>query len=245
MKILLTNDDGYSSNGITKLDEMLAEFGEVTVVAPENNHSGASSSLTLKNPLRIRKYKDKGFYVNGTPADCVFMALTRILESPPDILISGINHGANLGDDVLYSGTVGAAMGARFYSLPSLAVSITNLKPNYLSTAVEVVREIIEKKLDDLPNQSSILNINVPDIPIEELQGYSLTRLGRRKMPENARINTDAYGNEIHWVGPPPNPVLGQEGTDFDAISKNKVSITPLAKDFTDFRSMEKFKDWL
>ena len=111
MKILLTNDDGYFSKGITELDAMLSELGDVTVVAPENNHSGASSSLTLKNPLRIRKYKDNGFYVNGTPADCVFMAMTRILKSPPDILVSGINHGANLGDDVLYSGTVGAAMG--------------------------------------------------------------------------------------------------------------------------------------
>jgi Predicted acid phosphatase len=118
MKILLTNDDGYFSKGIVMLDEMLSEVGDVTIVAPENNHSGASSSLTLKNPLRIRKYKDNGFYVNGTPADCVFMALTRILKSPPDILISGINHGANLGDDVLYSGTVGTAWGGRIPPLP-------------------------------------------------------------------------------------------------------------------------------
>ena len=183
--------------------------------------------------------------MNGTPADCVFMAMTRILKSPPDILVSGINHGANLGDDVLYSGTVGAAMGARFHSFPSLAVSITNLKPDHFSTAVEVMRDIIENRLDDLPNRSSILNINVPDIPFEDLQGYSLTRLGRRELPEQNKNNTDAYGNEIHWVGPPPNPILGQEGTDFDAISKNKVSITPLDTDFTNFKSMEEFKDWL
>ena len=245
MKVLLTNDDGYSAKGITMLDEMLSEISDVTIVAPENNHSGASSSLTLKNPLRIRKFKDNGFYVNGTPADCVFMALTRILKSPPDILISGINHGANLGDDVLYSGTVGAAMGGRFHPFPSLAVSITNLKPNYFSTAVEVVREIIEKKLEKLPNRSSILNINVPDIPIEQIEGYSLTRLGRRELPVNERNNTDAYGNEIHWVGPPPEPVLGEEGTDFDAISKNRVSITPLETDFTDFKSMDEFQNWL
>ena len=245
MKILLTNDDGYFSKGIVMLDEMLSEVGDVTIVAPENNHSGASSSLTLKNPLRIRKYKDNGFYVNGTPADCVFMALTRILKSPPDILISGINHGANLGDDVLYSGTVGAAMGGRFHPFPSLAVSITNLKPDHFATAVEVVREIIEEKLDKLPNPSSILNINVPDIPIEQIEGYSLTCLGRRELPENDRINTDAYGNEIHWVGPPPEPILGEEGTDFDAISKNRVSITPLETDFTDFKSMDEFQNWL
>jgi len=245
MRILLTNDDGYFSKGITMLDEMLSEIGEVTIVAPENNYSGASSSLTLKNPLRIRKYKDNGFYVNGTPADCAFMALTRILKNPPDILISGINHGANLGDDVLYSGTVGAAMGGRFHPFQSIAISITNLKPDHLSTAVEVLREIIDKKLDGLPNPSSILNVNVPDVPIDEIQGYSLTRLGRRELPENDRINTDAYGNEIHWVGPPPEPVLGDEGTDFDAISKNRVSITPLKTDFTDFKSMEALKDWL
>ena len=213
MRILLTNDDGYFSKGIIMLDEMLSEIGEVTIVAPENNYSGASSSLTLKNP--------------------------------PDILISGINHGANLGDDVLYSGTVGAAMGGRFHPFPSIAISITNLKPDHLSTAVEVLREIIDKKLDRLPNPSSILNVNVPDIPIDEIQGYSLTRLGRRELPENDRINTDAYGNEIHWVGPPPEPVLGDEGTDFDAISKNRVSITPLKTDFTDFKSMEALKDWL
>ena len=173
------------------------------------------------------------------------MALTRILKNPPDILISGINHGANLGDDVLYSGTVGAAMGGRFHPFPSIAISITSLKPDHLSTAVEVLREIIDKKLDRLPNPSSILNVNVPDIPIDEIQGYSLTRLGRRELPQNDRINTDAYGNEIHWVGPPPEPVLGDEGTDFDAISKNRVSITPLKTDFTDFKSMEALKDWL
>lgn len=245
MKILLTNDDGYFSKGIVMLDEMLSEIGDLTIVAPEKNHSGASSSLTLKNPLRIRKYKDNGFYINGTPADCVFMALTRILKRPPDILISGINHGANLGDDVLYSGTVGAAMGGRFHPFPSLAVSITNLKPDHFTTAVEVVREIIEEKLDKLPNPSSILNINVPDIPIEQIEGYSLTRLGRRELPENDRINKDAYGNEIHWVGPPPEPILGEEGTDFDAISKNRVSITPLETDFTDFKSMDEFQNWL
>lgn len=245
MKILLTNDDGYCAKGITELDNMLSHLGEVTVVAPESNYSGASSSLTLKNPLRIRKYKDNGFYVNGTPADCVFMALTRILQSPPDILISGINHGANLGDDVLYSGTVGAAMGGRFHPFPSLAVSTTSLKPDYLSTAVSVVKEILENKMTSLPNQSLILNINVPDLPMNEIQGFSLTRLGRRELPTNERQNKDAYGNEIHWVGPPPEPILGQDGTDFDAISKNKVSITPLDTDFTSFSQMEDLKDWL
>ena len=145
----------------------------------------------------------------------------------------------------MYSGTVGAAMGGRFHPFPSLAVSITNLKPDHFTTAVEVVREIIEEKLDKLPNPSSILNINVPDIPIEQIEGYSLTRLGRRELPENDRINTDAYGNEIHWVGPPPEPILGEEGTDFDAISKNRVSITPLETDFTDFKSMDEFQNWL
>ncbi|MBT5541453.1 MAG: 5'/3'-nucleotidase SurE, partial [Gammaproteobacteria bacterium] len=142
MNILLSNDDGYYAKGIEMLFDVLSQFANVTMVAPENNCSGASSSLTLKNPLRIRKFKDEGYYINGTPSDCVFMALTRILQDPPDLLVSGINHGANLGDDVLYSGTVGAALGGRFLNIPCLAISITSLKPNHLETAVRVSSEL-------------------------------------------------------------------------------------------------------
>ena len=245
MKILMSNDDGVFAKGLAVLHDIVAREHDVTVVAPDRNCSGASNALSLHQPLRVQTM-DSGYYsVSGTPSDCVHLGLSRILENDPELVVSGINHGANLGDDVLYSGTVGAAMGGRFHPFPSIAISITNLKPVYLSTAVEVLREIIDKKLDGLPNPSSILNVNVPDIPIDEIQGYSLTRLGRRELPENDRINTDAYGNEIHWVGPPPEPVLGDEGTDFDAISKNRVSITPLKTDFTDFKSMEALKDWL
>ena len=243
MNILLSNDDGYYAKGIEMLSEALSVFADVTMVAPENNCSGASSSLTLKNPLRIRKFKDNGYYVNGTPSDCVFMALTRILENPPDLLVSGINHGANLGDDVLYSGTVGAAMGGRFMNMPCLAVSITSLKPKHLETAVQVSSELIETHLQHLTT-NPVLNINVPDIPYSELQGFTVTRLGQRAMPENNSQNQDAYGDDIHWVGPPPPPKNLDEGTDFHAINNNKVSITPLASDLTNYSQMQSIVEW-
>ena len=244
MKILLSNDDGYYSKGLTGLAESLKQFASVTVVAPENNCSGSSSSLTLKNPLRIRKYKDNAYYVNGTPSDCVFLALTKILNETPDVLISGINHGANLGDDVLYSGTVGAAMGGRFSGIPCLAVSITNLKPNHMDTAIEITSKLVRDHLSKLKNQT-VLNINVPDIPKEDIKGYSITQLGRRAMPDPSNGNMDAYGDEIHWIGPPPPAEDNQQGTDFDAIMNNLVSITPLTTDLTDVSQINGLQNWI
>ncbi len=244
MKILLSNDDGYYSKGLTGLAESLEQFASVTVVAPENNCSGSSSSLTLKNPLRIRKYKDNAYYVNGTPSDCVFLALTKILNETPDVLISGINHGANLGDDVLYSGTVGAAMGGRFSGIPCLAVSITNLKPNHMDTAIEITSKLVRDHLRKLKNQT-VLNINVPDIPKEDIKGYSITQLGRRAMPDPSNGNMDAYGDEIHWIGPPPPAEDNQQGTDFDAIMNNLVSITPLTTDLTDVSQINGLQNWI
>ena len=245
MKILLSNDDGYYSKGITGLAESLKQFAEVTIVAPENNCSGLSSSLTLKNPLRIRKFQDNGYYVNGTPADCVFLALTKVLDKKPDLLVSGINHGANLGDDVLYSGTVGAAMGGRFSNIPCLALSSTSLKPKHLDAAIEASKIFIRDHLTKLTLRSTVLNINFPDVPIEEMKGYTITELGKRLMPDSSSSNIDAYGDEIHWIGPPPPPEDSNQETDFNAIAHNKISITPLATNLTDSSQINDLKDWI
>ena len=245
MKILLSNDDGYYSKGITGLAESLKQFAEVTIVAPENNCSGLSSSLTLKNPLRIRKFQDNGYYVNGTPADCVFLALTKVLDKKPDLLVSGINHGANLGDDVLYSGTVGAAMGGRFSNIPCLALSSTSLKPKHLDAAIEASKIIIRDHLTKLTLRSTVLNINFPDVPIEEMKGYTITELGKRLMPDSSSSNIDAYGDEIHWIGPPPPPEDSNQETDFNAIAHNKISITPLATNLTNNSQINDLKDWI
>ena len=245
MKILLYNDDGYYSKGITGLAESLKQFAEVTIVAPENNCSGLSSSLTLKNPLRIRKFQDNGYYVNGTPADCVFLALTKVLDKKPDLLVSGINHGANLGDDVLYSGTVGAAMGGRFSNIPCLALSSTSLKPKHLDAAIEASKIFIRDHLTKLTLRSTVLNINFPDVPIEEMKGYTITELGKRLMPDSSSSNIDAYGDEIHWIGPPPPPEDSNQETDFNAIAHNKISITPLATNLTDSSQINDLKDWI
>ena len=245
MKILLSNDDGYYSKGITGLAESFKQFADVTIVAPENNCSGSSSSLTLKNPLRIRKFQDNGYYVNGTPADCVFLALTKVLEKKPDLLVSGINHGANLGDDVLYSGTVGAAMGGRFSDIPCLALSITSLKPKHLDAAIEASKIIVRDHLSKLTLRSTVLNINFPDVPIEAMQGYAITELGRRLMPDSSSKNIDAYGDEIHWIGPPPPAEDSNQETDFNAIANNKISITPLATNLTNASQMNDLKDWI
>ena len=245
MKILLSNDDGYYSKGITGLAESLKQFAEVTIVAPENNCSGLSSSLTLKNPLRIRKFQDNGYYVNGTPADCVFLALTKVLDKKPDLLVSGINHGANLGDDVLYSGTVGTAMGGRFSNIPCLALSSTSLKPKHLDAAIEASKIFIRDHLTKLTLRSTVLNINFPDVPIEEMKGYTITELGKRLMPDSSSSNIDAYGDEIHWIGPPPPPEDSNQETDFNAIAHNKISITPLATNLTDSSQINDLKDWI
>ena len=245
MKILLSNDDGYYSKGITGLAKSLKQFAEVTIVAPENNCSGLSSSLTLKNPLRIRKFQDNGYYVNGTPADCVFLALTKVLDKKPDLLVSGINHGANLGDDVLYSGTVGAAMGGRFSNIPCLALSSTSLKPKHLDAAIEASKIFIRDHLTKLTLRSTVLNINFPDVPIEEMKGYTITELGKRLMPDSSSSNIDAYGDEIHWIGPPPPPEDSNQETDFNAIAHNKISITPLTTNLTDSSQINDLKDWI
>ncbi len=246
MRYLLSNDDGYQAIGLTMLAEVLKELGEVIVVAPERNRSGASNSLTLDAPLYVHT-ADNGFIcVNGTPADCVHLAITGLLEEEPDMVISGINAGANLGDDVLYSGTVAAAMEARFLGCPAIAVSLASKgDPVHFDTAVRVILEIIKS----LPNQNFetelLLNVNVPDIPYKEIGIFEVTRLGNRHKPEPAVKSKDPRGQTIFWVGSVGSEQDAGPGTDFHAINNNNVSVTPLQADLTKYSVIEDVTRWL
>ncbi len=247
MKILVSNDDGYQAPGIICLVETLQKFADVTVVAPDRNCSGASNSLTLAYPLRA-KQADNGFiYVDGTPTDCVHLAITGLLDSEPDMVVSGINAGANLGDDVIYSGTVAAAMEGRFLGLPAMAVSITSFNPHYYQTAALVVESLLARLQDhDLPLPvDTILNVNVPDLPLEKLKGMRVTRLGSRHRAEPAVKSEDPQGSPIYWIGPAGPEQDAGPGTDFDAINQDFVSITPLQVDLTRHSALEKLEEWL
>jgi len=245
MRILLSNDDGYLAPGLACLANSLQSIADIDVVAPERDRSGASNSLTLNQPLRLHK-ADNGFhYVDGTPTDCVHLAITGLLEKEPDMVISGINCGANLGDDVLYSGTVAAAMEGRFLGLPAIAVSLIGQEGKYYETAAEVVLQLLEQlEADPLP-ADTILNLNVPDVPYDELSGFEATRLGHRHKSEPVIEDVDPHGQKIYWVGPPGAEADAGSGTDFHAIKRNFVSITPLHVDLTRYTAIEQVSEWL
>jgi 5'-nucleotidase len=247
MKILISNDDGYQAPGILCLVETLQKFADVTVIAPERNHSGASNSLTLEYPLRLKQAENGFTYVNGTPTDCVHLALTGLLDSLPDIVVSGINAGANLGDDVIYSGTVAAAMEGRFLGLPALAISMASFNPHHYQTAARVAEKLLARfQTDDLPLPvDTILNINVPDEPWETLKGMQVTRLGRRHRAAPAVKGEDPYGRPIYWIGPAGSEQDAGPGTDFYAINQGFVSITPLHVDLTRHSALNNLKTWL
>ena len=196
----MCNDDGYYSKGIKALESALSDLANLTIVAPETNCSGASSSLTIKNPLRIRKFQENGYYVNGTPCDCIHLAATIICDRRPDLIISGINLGANLGDDVLYSGTVGAAMGGRFIGVTCLAMSIVNRKPTHLNTAVKVAQNLVKFLIKNPNVPAKTLNVNIPDIPFENVQGYAITRLGKRSVPDLFKPDNALFGENVYWL---------------------------------------------
>jgi len=248
MKILVSNDDGYQAPGILCLVETLQKIAEIIVVAPERNRSGASNSLTLEYPLRP-KYADNGFiYVDGTPTDCVHLALTGLLETPPAMVIAGINAGANLSDDVLYSGTVAAAMEGRFLGLPALAVSLTGGPQfQHYPTAAKVVEFLLERlQEDNLPLPvDTILNVNVPDRPWEEIAGIQVTRLGKRHRSASAIKAQDPHGRPIYWIGPSGSAQEAGPGTDFYAINQGYVSVTPLHVDLTRYSALAVMTDWL
>ncbi len=245
MKILLSNDDGYLAPGLAALRVALESVADLVVVAPESNHSGASNALTLDRPLRVQQIESNFYAINGTPADCVHIALTGLLEEKPDLVVSGINSGANLGDDTLYSGTVAAAMEGRFLGLPAIAVSLAGRKMQHFETAASIVKDMI-KKLGVQPLPADILlNVNVPDIPLKELKGVRATRLGSRMPPSPAVRAEDPNGREVYWIGPAGLADNKADGTDFAAVIDHYASISPIQFDLTHHLRVEHLADWL
>jgi 5'-nucleotidase len=245
MHILVSNDDGVLATGLQILAKELSQIAKIDVVAPDRNRSGASNSLTLHNPVRV-KALDNGFLsVEGTPTDCVHLALTGLLKEQPDMVIAGINAGANLGDDVLYSGTVAAATEGRFLGLPSIAVSLVGSELKHYDTAARVTREIVENIKSFSLRGQVILNINVPDVPYEKLKGIEITRLGTRHRAEPTIKQLDPRGHVIYWVGPPGSEEDAGPGSDFYALKMKKVSVTPLKVDLTHYESVKLLSHWL
>lgn len=248
MKILVSNDDGVLAPGIEVLATVLSKIGEVKVVAPDRNRSGASNSLTLSNPLRCKTMPNGYISVEGTPTDCVHLALTGMLDWQPDIVVSGINDGANLGDDILYSGTVAAAVEGRYLGLSAIAVSlcVPHLSPvAHYETAAAVVKQLVLRlKNDPLPSQT-ILNVNIPNIPFADLQGCEVTRLGTRHSAEPTIKQIDPRGRTIYWVGPPGSEEDAGLGTDFYSVKRNYASITPLKIDLTHYKAFEHLSAWI
>lgn len=242
MRILVSNDDGVTAPGITILANALKQLAEVIVVAPDRNCSAASHSLTINNPLRTHEHENGFVSVNGTPTDSVHLAITGFLTELPDMVVSGINDGANLGDDVIYSGTVAAAIEGRYLGLPALAVSLVGKK--HYQTAAHVTKQII-MRLENFPlPKDTILNINVPDVPVSELKGCEVTRLGTRDHAGRMYKEKDPRGQVIYWVGLPGEELDAGPGTDFQAIAQNKVSITPLQLDLTNYSTFDNVAKW-
>jgi len=245
MKILVSNDDGYLATGINALTDALEQVSDVVVVAPDRNRSAASSSLTLHTPLRVSKVAPNRYKVDGTPSDCVHLALTGFLDYEPDLVVSGINHGANLGDDVIYSGTVAAALEGRFLGLPTIAVSLVGLDLKHFDTAARVASELVQKIERAALAPDVVLNVNVPNRSYDALQGIRATRLGFRHKSEQILKDEDPYGRPIYWVGPAGQGQDAGDGTDFYAIEHGAVSVTPLRVDLTRHEAVQGISDWL
>ncbi len=245
MRILLSNDDGYFAPGLAALAIALQDIAEITVVAPERDRSGASNSLTLDRPLILRQAPSGFYYVNGTPTDCVHLAVTGMLDHMPDMVISGINHGANMGDDTIYSGTVAAATEGYLLGIPALAVSLANHNAVNFDTAASVVAELVKRIQASPLTGPMLLNVNVPDRPAIALAGIAVTRLGRRHKAESVVKSTNPRGQTVYWVGAAGAAADAGEGTDFYAVANGRVSITPLQMDLTHYGQMESVKTWL
>jgi 5'-nucleotidase len=245
MRILLSNDDGYQAPGLKALAEVLATVAEVIVVAPDRDRSGASNSLTLETPLRAYTM-DNGFIrVEGTPTDCVHLAITGLLDQEPDMVVAGINAGANMGDDVIYSGTVAAATEGRFLGFPAMAVSMSSHTPEYYETGAQVALQLV-KRLQKKPlAPESILNVNIPDVPFAEIKDMQITRLGHRHKAEPVVKELDPRGRPIYWVGPAGPEQDAGPGTDFHALKNACVSITPLQVDLTRHGAIDSLQSWL
>jgi 5'-nucleotidase len=245
MHILVSNDDGYNAPGVEALVHAMKGLGEVTVVAPETNHSGASNSLTLNRPLSVRQAPNGYFYVNGTPSDCVHVALTGgLMPQRPDLVVSGINNGANLGEDTLYSGTVAAASEGYLFGIPSIAFSLVNKGWEHLDSAARVARRVVERHIADPLALPSLLNVNIPNLHFEALAGFAVTRLGKRHPSEPVVRTVTPYGDNVYWIGPAGAAADSAPDTDFHAIARGAVAITPLRLDLTQYDRLDAVRGW-
>ena len=245
MRILLSNDDGYFAPGLAALAEGLAPLGDITVVAPERDRSGASNSLTLDRPLQLARAHNGFLYVNGTPTDCVHMAVTGLLDLEPDVVVSGINNGSNMGDDTLYSGTVAAATEGYLLGIPAIAVSLVGKEFKHYATAARVARELVERLARAPMGAPVLLNVNVSDVPYEALKGLEVTRLGRRHKAQPVIRAKNPRGETVYWVGPAGAAREAGPGTDFNALERGAVSITPLQVDLTYADQIALLAEWI
>ena len=245
MRILVSNDDGYFAPGIEALAEGLRKLGEVTVVAPERDRSGASNSLTLDRPLTVRRAPNGYYSVNGTPTDCVHIAVTGLLDFIPDMIVSGINLGANMGDDTIYSGTVAAAAEGYLLGIPSIAFSLTDKAGKHFESGVQVAQEIVGRFARSSPGEPVLLNVNIPDVPPGELGDIEVTRLGKRHKAEPVVKLQTPRGETAYWIGPAGGAADAGPGTDFHAVQNRRVSITPLRMDLTHNAQLALARDWL
>ena len=243
MRVLISNDDGYQADGIIQLAKSLSEIAEVIVVAPSENKSAASSSLTIGKPLKPIQIENNVYAINATPSDCVHLALCGFIKEPIDLVVTGINFGANLGDDVIYSGTVAGAIEGRFLGLPSIALSLASWECNHFDTAGKIAK-ILVKQIDKAPlSNSTIINVNVPDIPMHEIMGIKTTRMGSRH--KSAPSIQDSKNPSLFWIGENGKEADNVEGTDFHAISNNYVSVTPLQIDSTKYSEIQPLSNWI
>ena len=245
MRILLTNDDGIYAPGLRALRKELRSLGEVTVVAPERDRSGASNSLTLDRPLVVRRAPNGYFSVNGTPTDCVHIAVTGLLDFTPDVIVSGVNLGANMGDDTIYSGTVAAAVEGYLLGIPSIAVSLASKEGRHFDSAIGVALEMVERLARAPFGEPVLFNVNVPDVAPERLGGIEVTRLGKRHKAEPVIKLTTPRGESAYWIGPAGAAADAGPGTDFHAVDNRRVSVTPLRMDLTHSSQLSRARAWL
>jgi 5'-nucleotidase len=245
VRILVSNDDGYFAPGITLLAEALRQMGEVTVVAPERDRSGASNSLTLDRPLTVRRAPNGYFSVNGTPTDCVHIAVTGLLDFVPDVIVSGVNLGANMGDDTIYSGTVAAAAEGYLLGIPSVALSLASQAGEHFESAIGIALQIVERLKRKRLSEPVLLNVNVPDVPAAMLRGIEVTRLGRRHKAEPVVKLKTPRGETAYWIGPAGAAADAGPGTDFHAVEARRVSVTPLRMDLTHNAQLSQVQEWV
>jgi 5'-nucleotidase len=244
MRILVSNDDGYTAQGLEALVQVLEGLGELTVVAPETNCSGSSNSLTLNRPLSVRQASNGFYYVNGTPSDCVHIALTGLLDFRPDLVVSGINNGANMGEDTLYSGTVAAATEAYLFGIPAIAFSLVEKGWKHIDTAAQIARQVVEQQMRSPIAGPVLLNVNIPAVPIEAIHELRVTRLGKRHPSEPVVKSSTPYGEPVYWIGPVGRVSDAADDTDFGAIEQQAVSITPLRFDLTNYDQLQQVRSW-